>query len=124
MQLNLLDTCRTPTKTNIIRNCIMINANLLDDYVNSAECGGDVAPLLRSRIDYLAQGGYRVLHDLVVILRPLMDMTIEEGEYYATSSVVIPRLLAAKRKIDSILASAKSGNNSNGRIIDPRMVLS
>lgn len=33
-----------------------------------------------------------------------------------------PRLLAAKRKVGSVLVSAKAGNKSDGFIIDPRLV--
>ena len=50
-------------------------------------------------------------------------MTIdEEGEYYVTSSVIVPRLVTAKRRIDQLISNAIDGRRSNGQIIDPQLV--
>lgn len=79
----------------------------LVEYVNSSSCTADASPLLRSRVDYLSTSGHRVLHDLVVFLNPLMDITIyEEGEYYIKSSVVVSRFLTPRQQLGTILEKA------------------
>lgn len=116
------------TRWNSYLNSAMVVYNArakFDEYVNSASCSSSIAPVLRCRIEFLAQKGYRILHDMVKFLKPLMDITIdEEGELYITSSLVIPRLLTAKRKMVTILNAAKNGCRSNGCIIDPDLVAS
>eukprot|EP00171_Calliarthron_tuberculosum_P001259 IDg1259t1 len=95
----------------------------LTEYVNSADCTGDAAVNLRTRVDYLAKSGFRLLHDLVVVLQPLMNLTIdEEGDKYITSSVVLPRLIAAHRKIGQIFRNAGRNDNSCSAIIDCEVV--
>lgn len=97
----------------------------IGNYVNDPSCTSDVAPVLRSRADFLALKGYRILHDLVAVLKPLMDITIdEEGEFYITSSAVVPRLISARRKISCLLVAAKDGSRRGNQIIDPELVAS
>ncbi len=78
-------------------HAVYIARNKINDCVDSARCDTDLPALLRLRVRYFNDCGYRVLHDMIVVLKPLMDITIdEEGNLYITSSAVVPRLVAAK----------------------------
>lgn len=94
----------------------------LNEYVDSANCASDLAPLLRVRLDYLNQGGFRVLHDVVTVLEPLAEITIsQEGELYVTSSRIVPLLLDAKRHADKLFEECQNGSVS-GKLLDPSIV--
>lgn len=83
----------------------------------------DLALQLRSRLEHLNQGGFRVLKDTCTLLKPLADLTISaEGEHYVTASTVIPRLLAAKKHADEIFQATNNGDDYNGSITDPLVV--
>lgn len=121
-----LIACGVPTRWNSYLDSafqVYQARSKIDSYVNSSTCAPSLASALRARVDLLSNGGYRVLHDLVVFLKPLMDLTIdEEGEKYITSSVIVPRLLVAKRKIGSFISSATRGDTADGAFIDSHTV--
>lgn len=76
---------------------------------------------LQPRVNYLNNGGFRVLHDLCILLKPSADLTIdEEGELYIASTTVVPRLIAAEEHMSSIIDKTLKGNWSNMQIIDTR----
>lgn len=95
----------------------------LNEYVSSVRCASDVAKMLQPRLDYLNKGGFRVLHDVSVVLKPLADLTIdEEGELYVSSSTVIPRLIAARAHMTTVIDNALKNDRSGHKIIDPKIV--
>jgi hypothetical protein len=56
----------------------------------------------------LASGGFKTLHDFVVLLQPLMRIMIdEEAEKYITSSAIVPRLLHEKANVDGMFTTAR-----------------
>lgn len=95
-------------------------ADQIRSYVNSRHCYGKAEAALRARLRFLDEKrGFQVLHDMIVVLKPLMDITIdEEGELYITASAVVPRLTTAKQRIDLIIANAERGDDSNGLILN------
>jgi hypothetical protein len=84
------------------------------------------APMLEPHLLQLENfGGFTSLRDMVVLLEPLMSITIEqEGEYYVTSSAVVPKLVRAKQTIDHILNCVGVRNNVNGTIANCQVVFS
>ncbi len=71
------------------------------------------------------RGGYRVLHDTIVFLKPLRDITIdEEPELYVTSSAVVPRLAHAKSRTEKLIDNATRGSTSGDAILDLVLVKS
>lgn len=106
-----------------VRNLHFRRKSKLNNYSDAATCSRNLAPLLRSRLEHLNQGGFRVLHDVVFLLQPLADLTISnEWDLYNTSSTVIPKLIQAKRNIDGTFEAAESAINLNGNILDPVVV--
>lgn len=95
-------------------------ADKIRNYANSPHCKGESKEAILARLKFLDEkDGYVVLHDLIVLLKPLMDITIdEEAELYITSSAVIPRLCAAKQRIDEIFGNAARGDNCGGQILN------
>lgn len=50
-------------------------------------------------------------------------MTIdEEADLFIPSSVVIPRLLSAKRRVETLISKARDGDRSDGAIIGVQVV--
>lgn len=95
----------------------------LNEYVGAPGNKGDIAAMLQPRLDHLNRGGFRVLHDICALVKPLGDITIdEEAELYITSTTIIPRLLAAKKHMDKIIENALKGDSSKHNVIDTRTV--
>jgi hAT family C-terminal dimerisation region len=59
---------------------------------------------------------------LALVFQPFVDLLLgEEGEYYITSSPVVPRLVAEKKRIEDIMTQAANGDTSSG-ITRPALV--
>ena len=81
------------------------------DFVHSSSFGASVTVSMAAQTDLLNSYGYKVLQDMVTLLKPLMQITIdEEGELYITASAVIPRLLYAKKYTDNVFDMANGGS--------------
>ena len=105
--------------------CDVFNrADKIRNFANSAQCTGESKEAMKARLKFLDdKGGFEMLHDLIVLLKPLMDITIdEEVELFITSSAVVPRLSAAKTRIDEILANAALGDDCDGQILNTARV--
>lgn len=65
--------------------------------------------LYKDRVALLRDdGGFVVLQQFVDFISPLIDLTnLVSSEKIVTSSLVVPFLLTAKRKIDAIVAAAR-----------------
>lgn len=102
-----------PTRWNSFIVCAAAVYNkrtLIQEYVDDVSTDRTVAALLEPHVAHLRRGGWHVLYHLVVFLKPLMDITIdEEGELYITSSMVVPRLCAAKDQMDTMLERCAAG---------------
>lgn len=58
------------------------------------------------------------MHDLITLLQSVMALTVEEqGDKHITSSLVIFRLVEAKRKVGSILTSTINGERTERQVI-------
>ena len=95
----------------------------LDSFIHSSNCDGKMIDSLDIRVSMLQSGGYHVIHDIIVLLRPFCDITIcEEGDKYPTSSVIIPRLLSIKSDVDKLFLFAEENNRQAAKILSPRNV--
>lgn len=50
----------------------------IDSFTKSAECTGDQAVNIRMISKCLARGSYRTLHDVLILIKPLMKTSIDE----------------------------------------------
>lgn len=97
----------------------------IDAFMHSQHCDGKYAEALDIRVSKLHQGGYQILHDLMVLLQPFCDLTVsEEGDKYPTSSVVVPRLLSIKAHLRNVFTATESGDCQSVKILNCRNVLS
>lgn len=95
----------------------------LREYLDNTLSTCEITSQLRSRVQNLNQGWSRVLHDLIAVLKPIGDLTIEEeGELYVTSSIVVSRLLSEKEHIDRVMELAELGESYEEKIIHPATV--
>ena len=83
----------------------------ISDFVHSSSVGASVTASMAAQTDLLNSYGYKVLQDMVTLLKPLMQITIdEEGKLYITASAVIPRLQYAKKYTDNVFDMANGGS--------------
>lgn len=69
--------------------------------------------------------GFDILHDVCVLLASLVAIRIdEEGERYITISAVVPRLLSAKAKIDTMFILLKKGEGNEFGFRNRQQVMS
>jgi hypothetical protein len=103
---------------------VLLMRNELTNYTFAVNTDRAVADLLKPHVTHLLMmSGFNLLHDMVQLLAPLTDITINEaGELYITSSSVIPQLVDAKQRIDTILAACARGDNLKGAIAQPAKV--
>jgi hypothetical protein len=104
---------------------VLSKRNELTNYAFGATTDRKVAELLKPHVTHLLLSGFNLLHDMVQLLAPLTDITVnEEDELYITSSSVIPQLVEAKKRIDTILTASAAGDNLKGAICNPAKVAS
>lgn len=77
------------------------------NFVTSSTPDSSVTEAMASQTMFLNSYGYSALQDMVTLLKPLMQITVdEEAELYITRSSVIPRLRLAKEYIDTVFEVA------------------
>lgn len=104
---------------------VLSKRNELANYAFGANIDRKLAELLKPHVTQLHFSGFNLLHDMLQLLAPLTDITTnEEAELYITSSSVIPQLIAAKKRMDTILAASATGDSLSGAICNPAKVAS
>lgn len=52
----------------------------INEYVNSADFDANAERKIRHRVDFLIRVGYQTLHDMIVLLKPLTDINIDDEQ--------------------------------------------
>ena len=114
----------TPTRWNsylVAANDVVLHKSKIIRYYESLSPAESAK--MSPHMTVLRHKGFDMLHDLCSLLAPLMALAIdEEGEKYITSSSAIPRLIEAKKGIDTVMAEAEADRTGNGLIIRPKVV--